>query len=49
MKGDEKKATNLPKLLRRILPRNTLQNLRTAGMVVDEIRDVVHAVLDDYV
>lgn len=37
----------LPKLLRRILARNTLKNLRTTGMLVDEIRDVVDVAVDD--
>lgn len=39
--------TNLPKLLRRILPRDALQDLRAARVLVDEVGDVVDAAVDD--
>jgi hypothetical protein len=37
---------NLPKLLRRILARNTLENLAAAGVLVDELGHVKHAIVD---
>lgn len=43
-KGNE---TNLPELLRCILPRDTFQDLCAAGVLVDEIRHVVDVLVDD--
>lgn len=40
-------GTNLPKLLRRILSSNPLQNLRTTGMLVDKVGNVVYALVND--
>lgn len=39
--------TYLPELLRCILARNTLENLRATGVLVDEIRDVEDVAVDD--
>lgn len=37
----------LPELLRRILTSNTLEDLRAAGVLVDELGDVVDGGVDD--
>ena len=39
----------LPKLLTRVLSRHSLQDLRSTGMFIDELGDVVDVVVDDYV
>ena len=39
--------TYLPKLLRSILSRNPLQYLRTTGMFLVKVRDVVDSIFDD--
>lgn len=43
----KRKETNLPELLRSILPRDTLQDLSASGVLVDEIRHIVDVLVDD--
>lgn len=39
--------THLPKLLSCIFTSNPLQNLSTAGMLIDKVGNIIHAIVDD--